>query len=398
MRSILASLALGLVLGLLLATVWLAPHSAGAQPPPDPGLDRAAQVLRLVRQIEQLLVRSEAARLASDCTESGLRATDARELTAELWDRYSRGDPVNVEAVEVLDRRISEVQSRDCPPINTAQRAQQVIQQALTEARNARTAGDCYAARFARDRARAIVEEPATSALFTAPLLEQWKTEVRAEDAFSCTNVVPQTATPCPSTFPGGVTSLNCRCPVGPHRRSAYGNFYYAEESGLCAAAQHAGAIRRQGGSIVARVQEGRTYYVGTFQNGIQSFRRGPSNRTITFAGTYNSREERFGRFPLCKDMFRIYPAAERRSGLTCRCLVGIRGWDGAVFGSGPYASHSGLCAAARHAGALRSVDGLITVIPLPSQNEYRASTQNGVTSRYMSLWPEAMRIVSASD
>lgn len=209
--------------------------------------------------------------------------------------------------------------------------------------------------------------------------------------------LVPPTALPCPTAMPGRGASLHCRCPVGPYRRTVWGTHYYAADSGLCAAARHAGVIGDNGGPILARVEPGRGYYVGTTRNGITSRPQGGAIRTIIFDGASDPVEARRGRVPLCQFKYSVYPAADQQRPLTCRCIRGHFGFEGAVYGAGPYAPDSSICTAARHAGALTGNDGLVTVSPAPGLRSYRGSVRNGVISQdWLAPYPISMTLVRA--
>jgi hypothetical protein len=220
-----------------------------------------------------------------------------------------------------------------------------------------------------------------------------------AEDrALPCPPNAPPPPTPragnlCPSTMPGTGMWLNCRCPPGLYRRAVWGSHYYSADSGLCAAALHAGAIGPQGGAILVHVGPGRDYYVGKTRNGITSRAMGGASRTITFEGFSDPVEEQRSRYELCQFKFSVYPAARRRASIPCRCVAGSFGFEGAVFGSGPYTPDSNICSAARHAGALTSDDDIVRVVAQPGLQRYEASTRNGVTSKSWGSQPESMRV-----
>ncbi|HYF08049.1 MAG TPA: LCCL domain-containing protein [Acetobacteraceae bacterium] len=66
--------------------------------------------------------------------------------------------------------------------------------------------------------------------------------------------------------------------------------------------------------------------------------------------------------------------------GFTTRCVCWSPG-NGPVWGSGPYAVESAICAAARHAGVIPETGGAVRVVPMPGQPSYRGSYRNGVQS-----------------
>jgi hypothetical protein len=156
----------------------------------------------------------------------------------------------------------------------------------------------------------------------------------------------------CPTTMPGGVSELECACPVTGGGASVWGTDFYTDDSSLCHAAVHAGAIGANGGMIHARTLPGRDYYTGSRRNGIVSDDYGSWSRTIVFegpkaiAGGTDSVE-------LCPG---TYEASGRGWSGTCRCPDAS---NGPVWGSNPYTTDSNLCRAAMHAGAIGAAGGL---------------------------------------
>ena len=125
---------------------------------------------------------------------------------------------------------------------------------------------------------------------------------------------------------------------------------------------------------------------------------RSKAHSLITFVGVSDPVEERRGQVPLCQPSLSLYPATERQSPVTCRCVAGNFGFDGAVYGSGPYTADSNICTAARHAGALASDDGIVTVTPSPGLDAYPGSTRNGVISTNWRRHPSSMNVVAGPD
>ena len=73
------------------------------------------------------------------------------------------------------------------------------------------------------------------------------------------------------------------------------------------------------------------------------------------------------GRFPTGSDA------------LTCSC-TGTE--SGSVWGSWPYTADSDICAAARHAGVVGEMGGVVTALAAPGEASYTGTEQNGVTTR----------------
>lgn len=177
----------------------------------------------------------------------------------------------------------------------------------------------------------------------------------------------------CPSTMPSGTSELQCECPATGGGASVWGTDFYTDDSSLCHAAVHAGAIPASGGAVHVRSMPGRDYYTGSRRNGITSADYGSWGRTIVFVGV-NSPVGSVG-VPLCPG---TYDAGGKNWSGTCRCT----GTDDApVWGTDVYTTDSNLCRAARHAGAIGAAGGLVRVTGAPGRLGYRGSTRNGVTT-----------------
>lgn len=198
-----------------------------------------------------------------------------------------------------------------------------------------------------------------------------------------------QGAPRCPSTMPAGVTELTCQCPATVGGASVWGTDHYTDDSGLCQAAVHAGAIGATGGTVRVRAQPGRDSYAGSDRNGIVSSNYGSWRRTIVFDGTGTVADSSASQCP------GTYDVNGRTWSGTCRCS-GVT--DGAVWGSGPYTTDSNLCRAALHAGAIGATGGLVSVSPAAGQASYSGSSRNGVTTSNWGSYGTSFRVSAAKD
>jgi len=174
----------------------------------------------------------------------------------------------------------------------------------------------------------------------------------------------------CPSTMPAGSTELECSCPPTSGGAPVWGTDFYTDDSSLCHAAVHSGAIPATGGTISVRVLPGRDYYTGSQRNGVASSNYGSWSRTVVFVGA-----TAVDGVPLC-------PGSYNANGTgwsgTCRCPdTGA----GVVWGTGVYTADSNLCRAARHVGVIGAGGGLVRVSAAAGQGSYSGSTRNGVTT-----------------
>lgn len=199
-----------------------------------------------------------------------------------------------------------------------------------------------------------------------------------------------QDAPLCPATMPGGATDLACRCPETSGGASVWGTDYYTDDSALCQAAVHAGAIGSGGGVILARVVPGRDYYTGSQRNGIASSNYGSWGRTIVFDGVKAVAGGTDG-VAQCPG---TYEASGQGWSGTCRC-PGVT--DGPVWGSNPYTTDSNLCRAAMHAGVIAAAGGLVRVTSAAGRERYSGSSRNGVTTNDWGSYGGSFRVSSVN-
>lgn len=194
----------------------------------------------------------------------------------------------------------------------------------------------------------------------------------------------------CPATLPGEAAELECECPAtreGP----VWGTDHYTDDSNLCRAAVHAGAIPATGGMIRARAQPGRDYYTGSQRNEVASANYGSWGRTVVFDGTGTIADGSDG-IALCPG---TYDASGRGWSGTCRC-PGTG--EGPVWGSNPYTTDSNVCRAAVHAGAIGAAGGLVRVTSEAGRARYAGSARNGVVTSDWGSYDASFRVAAAQD
>ncbi|MCW5717141.1 MAG: hypothetical protein KIS68_04835 [Bauldia sp.] len=88
----------------------------------------------------------------------------------------------------------------------------------------------------------------------------------------------------CPHVLGGDATDLTCHCtPAAIELGPIWGTQVYTDDSAICRAARHDGAVGGFGGSVRVIRLGGLDEYAGTEANGIQSSRYGPWPRSIGF-------------------------------------------------------------------------------------------------------------------
>jgi hypothetical protein len=187
------------------------------------------------------------------------------------------------------------------------------------------------------------------------------------------------------NSCPGNMTAyrgqngytLHCYCPNGSSG-SVWGTGLYTDDSSLCRAALHAGAIPATGGFIEATVQPGASSYTGSTSNGVTS----------------NSYGSWYGSYTVASAGSCILPCPSNLTGyrgqngtvVTCDCTSAATS-SGSVWGTGVYTDDSILCRAALHAGVIGTSGGTISAVIQPGQSKYDGTLSNGVTSYSYGSW-----------
>ncbi|MBT0962804.1 LCCL domain-containing protein [Denitromonas iodatirespirans] len=201
-------------------------------------------------------------------------------------------------------------------------------------------------------------------------------------------------AGPCPqrlSVNPALETPFACRCSAEAVREgTVWGTDVYTDDSAVCAAAVHAGAIGRDGGLVTALREAGRDIYVGTARHGVNSHDYGRYDRSLRFAGAPAPAP---GPEP-CPQRLSIN--ADLPLPYTCQCTAeAVR--QGTVWGTDVYTRDSGLCGAAAHAGVVGSEGGTITAFDAPGRDLYVGTTRHGIASNDYGRYANSLRFDNAA-
>ncbi len=197
-----------------------------------------------------------------------------------------------------------------------------------------------------------------------------------------------RTSDPCPRNL-----SINrelpmpfsCTCSAQATTESAvWGTDFYTDDSGLCRAALHAGVISSQGGPITVNRTTGRSLYVGSIRNGVQSADFPAFPVTIEFKGAPKPPAGP----ELCPRSLGIN--RELPTPFTCRCSAEAT-QSGAVWGTDVYTDDSAMCRAAFHAGKIPLTGGTVTVVRGEGRALFVGSTRNGVQSADFGAFPNSM-------
>jgi hypothetical protein len=189
----------------------------------------------------------------------------------------------------------------------------------------------------------------------------------------------------CPSHMYADRQELFCHCDETVGNNEFWGTDVYTDDSALCHAAVHAGAIPASGGVIHVRRAAGRSSYRGSTRNGFTSGNYGEWESSIVFDDPA-ALAKNLGGMPLCPV---LYNAAPGFTG-NCQCDAGR---SGPVWGSNPYTDDSAVCNAAIHAGVIGAEGGVVHLSPAPGQSSYRGSTRNGMSTSDYGAWERSFRV-----
>ena len=169
-------------------------------------------------------------------------------------------------------------------------------------------------------------------------------------------------------------------CPAGGSLRSVWGSELYTDDSSVCTAGVHAGAITaRTGGTVTIEIRPGARSYEGENRNGVRSqdfesyqgsfvvVPNAPATAAAPAGGSgWNA------------TAVRLRGRNGERFGFSCPA----GGPAGGVWGTDTYTDESSVCAAAVHAGVISISGGGNVVIEVrPGADSYEGSTRRGVVS-----------------
>jgi LCCL domain len=169
---------------------------------------------------------------------------------------------------------------------------------------------------------------------------------------------------------------VTCQCDTSAMTGTVWGTDTYTDDSSVCAAALHAGAVSDVGGLLTVIAFEGLDSYQGSTQNGISSQDYGSWSGSFYFEMYAEVAEA-------CPyNMTDLRGTSDLR---TCQCAPDTM--SGSVWGSGPYTDDSSICAAALHAGVIGTEGGTVTAVASRGQSAYQGTERNGIISSDYGSW-----------
>ncbi|WP_342374913.1 M57 family metalloprotease [Myxococcus stipitatus] len=177
-------------------------------------------------------------------------------------------------------------------------------------------------------------------------------------------------------------TRIQCSC-AGATGGTVWGTDVYTDDSSVCDASIHAGAIPASGGTVTLTIQPGQSSYTGSTRNGITTNAYGAWGGSFTVGGQTPP-------VSACSSYNFISYRGQNGTQIRCSCPA-VSG--GTVWGTDLYTDDSNACAAGVHAGAIPASGGTLTVTIRPGQSSYTGTTRNGITTLSYGAWSGSFSI-----
>ncbi|WP_412060842.1 LCCL domain-containing protein [Rubrivirga sp. IMCC45206] len=187
-----------------------------------------------------------------------------------------------------------------------------------------------------------------------------------------------------------GTVSVVCpEAGAADRNHPVWGSNPYTDDSSVCRAAVHAGAIDWAGGAVTLEARPGQPSYPGTARNGVTTLDYGSwggSFAVVTVAADPTVGWDADAA---------AYRGTSARVTVVCPPARSAADRGHPVWGSGPYTDDSSVCRAAVHAGAITYADGGKVIFePRPGQDGYAGSVRNGVETLDYRRWGGGFVIV----
>ncbi|RKG85976.1 M57 family metalloprotease [Corallococcus terminator] len=169
---------------------------------------------------------------------------------------------------------------------------------------------------------------------------------------------------------------IRCNCSA-VSGGSVWGTDLYTDDSNVCVAAVHAGAIASTGGTVLVTIQPGQGSYTGTTRNGITTSSYGAWAGSFSITGLTPAPTN-------CSSYNFTSYRGQNGTQVRCGCPAVT---TGSVWGTDLYTDDSNVCVAAVHAGVIPATGGTVRVTIQPGQSSYTGTTRNGITTSSYGAW-----------
>ncbi|MGW8359007.1 LCCL domain-containing protein, partial [Streptomyces wedmorensis] len=186
---------------------------------------------------------------------------------------------------------------------------------------------------------------------------------------------------------------LTFTCPPAGAAGTVYGTDIYTDDSSICTAAAHAGAITiADGGKVTIILRGGQAVYAGSTQNGVTSSDwNGPWGWSFEIENGKPRSQSNIPVIPWSQVANDYSGHAGKR--FTFKCPP--KGEAASVWGTGVYTDDSSICTAGVHAGKITLEEGgIVTIMITEGASAFHGSSRNGIDSSDWSEWPRGFRVV----
>lgn len=173
-------------------------------------------------------------------------------------------------------------------------------------------------------------------------------------------------------------TQIAVTCPAGCTSGSVWGTGTYSDDSYVCTAAIHAGALTSAGGVTTVQIAAGLSSYPASTQNGVTTSSWGSWGRSFVFVT---------GATAVTSSCSQNAQSLTGGPGTAFRVTCPSGCTTSSVWGTNPYSDDSGICTAAVHAGVIPAGGGTFNLTISPGLSGYPSSSANGVTTSTWGSW-----------
>jgi len=179
-------------------------------------------------------------------------------------------------------------------------------------------------------------------------------------------------------------------CPASGGPQTVWGTDVYTDDSSVCTAAVHAGAITfGSGGTVTIEIRPGLSSYEGSSRYGVTTLSYGawPGSFVVVGGSTTvcGAPSVCIGGSGWGADATSLRGRIGERFKYTCP----TGGTARTVWGTGVYTDDSSVCTAAVHAGRITlAAGGTVTIEIRRGRSSYRGTTRHGITTRPYGAWP----------
>ncbi|HZN16152.1 MAG TPA: LCCL domain-containing protein [Acidimicrobiales bacterium] len=177
-------------------------------------------------------------------------------------------------------------------------------------------------------------------------------------------------------------------CPGGGAAGSVWGSGPYTDDSSVCTAGVHAGAITQAaGGAVLIEIRAGQATYAGSTARGVTTKPFGKYEGSYVVLGPATIPGGGYG----TANARQLRGKNGERFAFGCPPANSV----GTVYGSNPYTDDSSVCTAGVHAGVITQAAGGNVVIEIrPGQASYPSTPAHGVTPKSYGKWDGSFAVV----